>query len=218
MRSVLLFTSIAATAVLLAAPLGRSDDPPQLIGTVGPGFTIDLTDAAGKHVDVLTEGRYLLLVHDLADIHNFVLGKKETGERPASTEVEFVGDMTFAINLTAGHWVYACSPHFQTMNGSFAVVPATPAPVPTPVAKPHALTARLVATGASMSAKRVAAGSYAITVVDRSAARGFRFVGPGVTRRTGRAFVGTTVWRVRLVAGLYRFGTDLRVGGRLVVV
>jgi hypothetical protein len=46
-------------------------------------------------VDELVAGRYTLLVHDLSDIHNFVLGSKRTGERLASTEVEFVGDQTF---------------------------------------------------------------------------------------------------------------------------
>ena len=217
MGALLFFVAVtAATAAFVAGAPGRAQDLPQLIGTVGPGFTIDLTDAAGRHVDVLTEGRYQLLVHDLSDIHNLVLGKKETGERAAATEVEFVGDMTFTINLTAGHWAYACSPHFQTMNGSFAVVPVTPPPAP--VAKPRPLTARLTAAGATMGARRVAAGLYAITVADRSAARSFRLVGPGLNRRTGKAFVGTTVWRVRLAAGVYRFGTDLRLGGRLVVV
>jgi hypothetical protein len=184
MRRLLLVSALLLA--LLPAAGGRAQAP-QLIGTVGPGFTIDLTDASGKHVDVLTAGRYELLVHDLSDIHNFVLGKKETGERPASTEVEFVGDMTFTVDLSAGHWVYACSPHFQTMFGSFTVLPATPAPVPAPAVTVKALSARLTATHASLSAKRVAAGLYAITVADRSAARSFRLVGPGVNRPARRS-------------------------------
>ena len=154
MPRILLLAALALA--VLPASVGHSQVQ-QLIGTVGPGFTIGLTDPSGKHVDLLTEGTYQLLVHDLSDIHNFVLGKKETGERGASTEVEFVGDMTFTVNLTRGHWAYACSPHFQTMNGSFAVVPATPAPTTTTTpAKPKPLTARLGPAGVTLSAKRVA--------------------------------------------------------------
>src|SRR5207342_2993617 len=96
-----------AAALLLAAPVARADDLPQFVGTVGPGFTIVMTDASGKKLGVVTEGRYQVLVHDESDIHNFVLGKKETGVRPITTEVEFVGDQTFTVDLTAGHWTYA---------------------------------------------------------------------------------------------------------------
>ena len=92
---------------LAFAPSASADDLPLLVGTVGPGFTIDLADANGKHVDELVAGRYTLLVHDLSDIHNFVLGSKRTGERLATTEVEFVGDMTFTITLTPGLYAYA---------------------------------------------------------------------------------------------------------------
>jgi hypothetical protein len=209
--------SALAAAALLAAPLGRTQEPPMLVGTVRPGFTIDLADATGRHVDLLKEGAYTLLVHDQSDIHNFVLGKKETGERAASTEVEFVGDPTFPIKLTPGHWVYACSPHFQTMFGSFVVVRASTQITPVTPAKAKTLTARLTASGATLSARRISAGRYAITVVDRSKTRGFRLVGPGVDRRTSAAFVGTTVWNVRLARGTYRFGTGLPLAGRLVV-
>ena len=93
---------------LLPLALGASPsasgeaDLPLLVGTVGPGFTMDLADAQGQHVAVLTEGTYQLLIHDLADVHNFVLGSQSTGARLASTEVPFVGDMTFTIDLVPG--------------------------------------------------------------------------------------------------------------------
>jgi hypothetical protein len=204
-------------AFLLLAPLSRGDDLPLLIGTVGPGFTIVMTDANGTTLDVVTAGRYQLLVHDESDIHNFVLGKKETGERAASTEVEFVGDETFTVDLTPGHWVYACSPHFQTMFGSFVVVPAATPPATPPTAVTRTMRATLTATGARLSATRATAGPYAITVTDRSRTRGFRLIGPGLARQTGKAFVGTVTWHVRLVHGTYRYGTDVRLSGRLTV-
>jgi plastocyanin len=191
-------------------------DVPRLIGTVGPGFTIDLADASGKHVDTLVAGRYELLVHDLSDIHNFVLGGKSTGERLATTTVEFVGDQTFTIDLVPGRYAYACSPHFETMNGSLVVTPAvTPPPPPAPA--PKSLTARVDTRSASLSAKRAAPGRYRITVVDRSRARNFHLLGPGVDRRTGKPFTGTATWTVQLRAGTYRFGSDPTLSGRLVV-
>jgi len=204
--------------VLLLLPLalgaapGAHGDGTLIVGTVGPGFTIDLADANGKHVDVLTAGRYELLVHDLADIHNFVLGSKTTGARLASTEVEFVGDQTFTIDLGPGQYAYACSPHFMTMNGQLRVI----AEVPPPVA-PKTLSARVTSRTVSLSSKAVTAGPYKLTVADRSRSRNFHVVGPGVNKRTGKAFTGTVTWRLDLAAGRYRFGSDPRLTGRLVV-
>jgi plastocyanin len=170
-----------ALVTLALIPAGSaSGDVTQLVGTVGPGFTIDLADANGKHVDVLVEGRYELLVHDLSDVHNFVLGSKTTGARLASTEVEFVGDQTFTIDLAPGQYAYACSPHFQVMNGSLRVLAATP-----PVVDTKPLSAKVDARSLSLSAKKVTAGRYRLTVVDRSKSRNFHLVGPGVNKRTG---------------------------------
>jgi hypothetical protein len=56
-----------------------------------------------------------------------------------------------------------------------------------------------------------------VTVRDRSASRGFHLVGPGIDRRTGKAFTGTATWRLRLRTGTYRFGDERRLSGRLLV-
>lgn len=197
--------------VLIPAPVGRADVP-QLVGTVGPGFTIELTDAGGAHVHPLRPGRYEMVVHDLSDEHNFVLGHKETGRRPVQTEVEFVGDVNVTVDLTPGVWVYACSPHFETMNGRFTVVAADPKPSP-----PRQIAATVTSTRVSLAPTRVASGRYVLTVTDRSASRGFHLVGPGIDRRTGKAYVGKSTWRVRLGPGTYRFGDQRRLVGRLVV-
>lgn len=202
---------LALLALALVPAQSSGDTLPSLVGTVGPGFTIDLADASGKHVDVLVAGRYQLLVHDLSSEHNFVLGSKATGERLAQTEVPFVGDQTFTIDLVPGRYAYACSPHFEIMNGHFAVVPATP----TVVTK--ALTAKVGARSTTLSARTAAAGPYRLTVVDRSRARNFHLVGPGIDRRTGKAFTGTVTWTLELSAGTYRFGSDPKLSGRLVV-
>jgi plastocyanin len=202
--------------VLLPLVFGSSpaagSDVTQLIGTVGPGFTIDLTDANGKHVDVLTEGRYQFLIHDLSDIHNFALGSQTTNTRIFTGGIEFVGDETYTVDLTPGSYAYACSAHPDTMNGRFRVIAAAPPPVAM-----KTLSAKVTSGAVSLSAKAVTAGPYKLTVADRSRTRNFHVVGPGVDRRTGKAFTGSVTWKVQLAAGTYRFGSDPRLTGRLVV-
>jgi plastocyanin len=212
-RAVMRAALLAVILLFALAGSSTAQDLPQLVGTVGPGFTIDLTDARGKHVDELLTGRYQLLVHDLSDIHNFVLGSKRTQERLASTEVEFVGDMTFTIDLTTpGLYVYACSPHFQTMSGRVQVVTKRSPPV-----APTRIAARVSATAVVLSPKPLIPGSYRLTVTDRSRTRNFHIIGPGVNRRTAKAFVGTVTWMLQLKAGTYRYGNDPRLTGRVVV-
>src|SRR3954453_1593070 len=169
MRSVL---ALVVAGLAFAAGPGSSADLAHLIGTVGPGFTIELTEANGKHVDVITAGRYELLVHDLSPEHNFALGSKTANARLAQTEIDFVGDKTFTLDLPPGLYVYACSAHFQTMFGRFTAVAATTAP--------KALTATVGPTAISLSAKRISSGPYRLRVVDRSRTRNFHLVGPRV--------------------------------------
>src|SRR5919109_435744 len=102
--------------------------------------------AAILPVAVLPAGRYRLLVHDLSTEHNFVLGSKSTGERLVDSGVEFVGDLAVPIELVPGRYAYACSPHFETMNGHLAVVAAPQAT--------RSLTATLASQAASWSAER----------------------------------------------------------------
>jgi len=187
-----------------------SADPPLLIGTVGPGFTIDLADANGKHVDVLTSGTYSLLVHDLSDIHNFALGSQTTNTRILTGGIESVGDEHYTLDLPPGRYAYACSAHPQTMNGTFTVV-AAPKPVT------HSLAAKVTGSASTLSSKSLTAASYRLTVTDRSKTRNFHLVGPGVNRKTGKTFTGKVTWGLELRAGTYKFGSDPRLTGRLVV-
>ena len=199
---------------LLALALGTapvaSGDLPTLVGTVGPGFTIDLQDANGKHVDVLTAGTYTLLVHDLSDVHNFALGSQTTNTRILTGSVEGVGDETYTLDLAPGRYAYACSAHPDTMNGTFIVVaPRT--------SSPPKLSARVSNGAVSLAPKNVAAGTYRVSVVDGSKTRNFHLLGRGVDKKTGKAFRGSTAWTVALTAGTYKFGSDPRLTGRLVV-
>jgi len=60
----------------------------------------------------------------------------------------------------------------------------------------------------TMSAKTVKAGTYIITVHDRSNIHNFHLTGPGVNKATSVAAVKTYTWKVVLKRGTYRFVCD----------
>ena len=202
MRIVFL-AAVAATALAVAGP--TSADNPQLIGSVGPDYTISLKDPAGNTVTHVDTGTYTLLVHDLSDVHNFDL--TGPGVNVTTGDLVFVGDKTFTVTFADGTYTYVCDPHIRTMKGTFTAGNPPPPPVP-PGAETQALSVR-VGPGRTISFPRsLAAGKYAITVRDASAADNLHLKGPGVDRKTGVAFRGTVKWTVSLKAGTYRVGSD----------
>jgi hypothetical protein len=198
---------VVLPVLALAVTARGAAEPGVLVATVGPDFTIRLDDANGQRVNSVPEGAYRLLVRDLSAEHNFVLADKATGAKlRIDSGIEFVGDKTFEIQLDRGAYGFACSPHWQTMNGSLTVLPT---PVATPKPKPlPRLKAGVTAGGTPYAPRTAKPGRYRIVVSDRSARRNFRLAGPGVRRATGVAFTGTARWNVRLARGTYRFGSD----------
>jgi hypothetical protein len=212
MRSRVAITALGALAGLALPALAFSltargaAEPGVLVATVGPDFTIRIDDANGQRVQSVPEGAYKLLVRDLSAEHNFVLADKPAGLKlRVDSGVEFVGEKTFDIQLERGAYGFACSPHWQVMNGTLTVVPA---PVATPKPKPLPILRAGVTPGGTAYAPRAAkAGRYRIVVGDRSARHDFRLAGPGVRRATGKAFTGTARWTVWLSRGTYRYGS-----------
>ena len=88
-----------------------------LDATVGPGFTITLTQN-GNPVSTLTSGTYTINVDDKSDIHNFHLTGAGVDK---ATDVSGMGTQTWTVDLKAGSYHYQCDPHASTMNGSFTV-------------------------------------------------------------------------------------------------
>lgn len=213
MRSRIVFTALASLTGFLLPALAftltarGAAEPGRLVATVGPDFTIRLEDSEGARVTSVPEGNYTLLVRDLSSEHNFVLADKATGTRlRIDSGVEFVGEKTFEIQLVAGAYGFACSPHWQTMNGSLTVLPA---PVTTPMPKPlPTLRAGVTAGGTAYAPRTVKAGRYRVVVSDRSARHNFRLRGPGVNRATGTTFKGTARWTLRIARSTYRYGSD----------
>ena len=116
--------ALAATASGLAlapaASAPAAPAPKTVRGTVGPGFTIDLT-LGGKKVTKLKSGvRYRLVVSDRSSIHDFHLSGP--GLNRVLTGVDFVGTKSVVLTLKKGVYRYVCDPHSDLMHGSFRVV------------------------------------------------------------------------------------------------
>jgi hypothetical protein len=207
-----LLVTLAALGVLLTAGAARAA-PPQLVATVGPGFSIRLGDADGNRVTQLAPGTYAIRVYDSSVEHNFHL----TGPGvDMTTQIETTGVTTWAVTFQAGNYHYQCDPHQTTMFGDFTVggTPLPPPPAPPPVKKPVTLTAvvgpaaKIVVARLGVRLVRIVAGPVVLVVNDRSAKDNFHIVGPGVNRATSRLGKVRVTWRLTLKRGIYRYRSD----------
>jgi plastocyanin len=105
-----------AAVVLASASLAST---PKLTGTVGPGFTITLTQG-GKKVTKLKAGKYTLVVNDKSSMHSYGLDGPN-GFAKDFTSVSYKGSKTFTLKLKPGTYKFYCSPHESTMFGHFKV-------------------------------------------------------------------------------------------------
>lgn len=106
--------AVAAPAAVQAAAA-----MPKLVGTVGPGYTIALTEN-GKKVTKLKAGTYALTIRDRATVHAWSLDGPN-GYAKDFTTVPFTGTKTFAVKLVKGEYKYYCPPHEPVMFGRFTV-------------------------------------------------------------------------------------------------
>lgn len=211
---------LAAVLAALALP-GRADAADgNLTGTVGPGFTIRLTNnATGAAVTHLDPGTYVITVKDESEDHNFHLLGPGVDE---FTQLGFVGTVTWTVTLKDGKYTFKGDPHPSQMIGTFTVgtPPVTPPPSPPPVTTAKKLLAT-VGPGFTIMlrdslGRKVAllrAGAYTIVVRDRSAIHNFHLTGVGVNRKTAVAFKGTVTWKVTLKKGTLRFVCDPHAAG-----
>ena len=110
----------AGATLALSGVAGGTGSVSVLRGTVGPGFTINLTKN-GRKVTRLPPGPYRIVVSDRSRIHNFKLEKSGGSFERSVTSVSFQGTRTISVRLTAGRWEYYCQPHERTMEGHFVV-------------------------------------------------------------------------------------------------
>jgi len=108
--------ALAAIAAAIAAPAALAGTP-TLNGTVGPGFTITLTQG-GKKVSTLKAGTYVFKIADKSSIHDFHLTGPGVNKK---TTVGGTGNSTWKLTLKKGTYKYVCDPHASIMHGSFKV-------------------------------------------------------------------------------------------------
>ena len=110
--------ALAATVAALAVPTAlASTATTTLTGTVGPGFTIKLTQGTAK-VTKLKAGTYLFKISDKSNIHNFHLTGPGVNK---TTSVGVTGSSSWKLTLKKGTYKYVCDPHSAFMKGSFTV-------------------------------------------------------------------------------------------------
>ena len=63
-------------------------------------------------------------------------------------------------------------------------------------------------TAAGKDVKTLKAGTYTITVQDKAAIHNFHLFGPGLSKKTSVAGMGSFTWTVKLKAGTYTYQCD----------
>jgi plastocyanin len=207
----LLLLPLVLAAVLVPGSARSAATSNQLNVTVGPGFSIKVADANGHTVSNLDPGDYTITIKNLslAQEHNFHL----TGPGGIDMASNFSNTPeTWNLTFVDGVYRYVCDAHRTIMHGSFRVGTAPPPPPPPPAAKK--LTGKVgpskaisLKKGAS-AVKSLASGRYKIAVSDLTKADNFHLRGPGVNKKTGVKFKGSTSWTVALRAGKYTFRSD----------
>ena len=88
MHRVLLISVLAAAAVSLPAAATGKSAATSLVGVVGPGMTITLSDANGGAVTHLDPGDYTVSINDQSILHNYHLFGPGVEQR---TDIETTG-------------------------------------------------------------------------------------------------------------------------------
>jgi hypothetical protein len=107
--------AIITISLLLVATASAA--PKTVVGTVGPGFTIDLK-LGGKQVTRLRAGvPYRFVISDQSSIHDFHLSGP--GLNRVLTGISYTGTRTIVLTLKKGTYRFMCDPHAALMHGSF---------------------------------------------------------------------------------------------------
>jgi plastocyanin len=202
----LLLVPLALAAVLLpSAARSAPQAGTALTVTVGPGFSIKVTDGNNNVIRQLDPGDYTLTVKNLSPSqeHNFHLTGPGVDKASAFSNTTETWDVT----LGNGLYKYKCDAHPTIMKGQIQVGPPPPAPKKLNGKVGPKLTISLK-TASGAAAKTVKAGTYKLVVKDATKADNFHLLGPGVNKKTGVKFKGSASWSVKLKVGKYTYRSD----------
>jgi plastocyanin len=201
LRTSLMALTVAAAVILVAPAQAKFAG---LIGEVGPGFSIEVKNAAGKDLQTIKAGTYRIKVEDKSAIHNFHLFGPGLNKK---TGIASKGDTIWTITLKPGRYTYQCDPHAaRGMKGHFTV---------TGQAKFAGLAGEVgpgftveVKNAAGKDLQTIKAGPYRMKVEDKASIHNFHLFGPGLDKRTGVSFKGDVIWTIKLKPGRYTYQCD----------
>jgi hypothetical protein len=234
---------LGAVGIVLTLPAAvHAVGEPQLVGTVGPGYTIELEDSAGNPVTSLAPGTYDIVIHDLATDHNFHLSGPGVNQ---ATTVGGTGDTTWQDLVIQANstYMYVCDPHADFMKGSFTTGapppppppgppppgPPPPPPPPPPAPPPPPQVHPLQVSGVRISVVRRASKRFLLARArtNKPATARLALVRRGKTRASARKNwaaglnriqvglprpIARGRWTAILRVGTYRFKRDIRIG------
>jgi hypothetical protein len=207
LRPLLLLPLILA-AVLLPGSAQSAAKDTNLTATVGPGFSIRLTDSSNNSVTHLAPGAYTITINNKSQgtdyVHNFHL--KGPGVDMASDFV--AGTTTWNVTFVDGTYTFRCDAHPTQMHGSFQVGTVAPPPAVTKLSGAVGPKKTIWLKRGSAAIKTVKAGKFRLAVSDLSKSDNFHLSGPGVNKKTGVKTKGSAVWSVTLRAGTYTYRSD----------
>jgi plastocyanin len=206
LRPLLLLPLVLAAVVLPGSAQSAAKDN-NLTATVGPGFSIRLTDSNNNAVIHLDPGAYTVTVKNLSPTqeHNFHLIGPGVDMASNFDNVTVVWNLTF----TDGRYNFKCDAHPSQMKGSFTVGALPPPPPPTPKLTGKVGPKKVISLKRGASAvKTLKAGKFKLTVSDASKTDNFHLSGPGVNKKTAIKTKSTAAWTVTLRAGTYTYRSD----------
>ena len=203
----LLLLPLVLAAVLLPGSAQSAAKDNTLTATVGPGFTIRLTDSSNRAVTHLDPGAYTITVKNFSPTqeHNFHLKGPGVDMASAFDNNTVVWNLTFV----DGRYNYHCDAHPTQMKGTFTVGVAPPPPPVVPKLTGKIGPAKVISLKRGASAvKTLKAGKFKVAVSDLSKTDNFHLSGPGVNKKTGVKSKGSALWNVTLRAGTYTYRSD----------
>lgn len=202
----LLLLPLVLAAVLLPGAAQSAATATPLNVTVGPGFTIKVTDATGHNVTQLDPGDYALTIKNLslAQEHNFHISG------PGGVDMASAFDnntVTWNLTFVDGVYKWKCDAHPTQMKGSINVGPPPP-PAPVKLTGKVGPKKTISLKKGVAAVKALVAGRYKLVVTDASKADNFHLTGPGVNKKTGVKFKGGATWTLTFKTGKYTFRSD----------